>query len=61
MPAVEALETWTWWLHLTNFRLDVLIVEFGGSDSQFSNLVAHTEREREREREGGGGGGGDLD
>ena len=62
MLAVEALETWTWWPHLSNFRLDVLIVVFSGSDSFFSNLVTRREREREerereRERRGKGGGG----
>ena len=57
MLAVGALETWTWWPHLANFRLDVLIVEFSGSDS-FSRIWSHGERERERERDGGGGGGG---
>ena len=46
MLAVGALETWTWWSHLSNFRLDVLVVVFSGSHTQ-----------REREREGGWGGG----
>ena len=59
MLAVGALETWTRWPHLSNFRLDVLIVVFSGSDS-FSQIWSHAERERElereREREGGGGG-----
>ena len=49
MLAVGALETWTWWPHLSNFRLDVLIVVFSGSDS-FSQTWSHAERERERER-----------
>ena len=53
MLAVGALETWTWWPHLSNFRLDVLIVVFSGSDS-FSQIWSHAEREREGE--GGGGG-----
>ena len=63
MLAVGALKTWTWWPHLSNFRLDVLIVVFSGSDS-FSRTWSHarTQRERERERkrdgEGGRGGGG---
>ena len=59
MLAVGALETWTWWPHLANFRLDALIVVFSGSDS-FSRIWSHGEREREKEREremGGGGGG----
>ena len=56
MLAVGALEIWTWWPHLANFRVDVLIVVFSGSDS-FSRIWSHGERERERE----GGGGGDLD
>ena len=59
MLAVGALETWTWWPHLVNFRLDVLIVVFCGSDF-FSNLHGHTERERESERERVGGGGGGV-
>ena len=50
MLAVGAMETWTWWPHLANFRLDVLIVVFSGSDS-FSRIWSHGERERERERE----------
>ena len=58
MLAVGALETWAWWPQLSNFRLDVLIVVFSGSDS-FSQIWSHAERERERERErrekGGGG------
>ena len=43
-------ETLTWLPHLPNFRLDVLIVVFSGSDS-FSRIWSHGERER-----GGGGG-----
>ena len=54
MLAVGAPEIWTWWRHSANFRLDVLIVEFSGSDS-FSRIWSHGERERER---GGGGAGG---
>ena len=50
MLAVGALENLTWLAHLTNFRLDVLIVVFSGSDS-FSRIWSHAERERERERE----------
>ena len=57
MLAVGALETWARWPHLANFRWDVLIVVFSGSDS-FSRIWSHGERERERERERGGGGGG---
>ena len=53
MPAVGALETW--WPHLANFRLDVLIVVLSGSDS-FSRIWSHGERERE-----GGGGGSDIE
>ena len=49
MLAVGALETWTWWPHLANFHLDVLIVVFSGSGS-FSRIWSHGERERERER-----------
>ena len=51
-------ETWTWRPHLSNFRLDVLIVVFSGSDS-FSRIWSHelvTRRDRSRERERGGGG-----
>ena len=51
MLAVGALETWTWWPHLANFHLDVLIVVFSRSGS-FSRIWSHGERERE----GGGGG-----
>ena len=47
MLAVGGLETWTWWPHLVNFRWDVLIVVFSGSDS-FSRIWSHGERERER-------------
>ena len=54
MLAVRVLEFWTWWQHLANFRWDVLIVVFSGSDS-FSWIWSHGERERERERGGGGG------
>ena len=54
MLAVGALEDWTWWPHLAKFRLDVLIVEFSGSDF-FPRIWSHGERERERERGGGGG------
>ena len=43
--AVGALETWTWWPHFANFRLDALIVVFSGSDS-FSRIWSHGERER---------------
>ena len=50
MLAVGALETWTWWPHLANFRFDALTVVFSGSDS-FSRVWSHGERERER---GGG-------
>ena len=50
MLGVGALETWTWWPHLANFHLDVLIVVFSGSGS-FSRIWSHGERE------GGGGGG----
>ena len=57
MLAVGALETWTWWPHLVNVRLDVLIVVFSGSDS-FFRIWSQRERERERERERRGGGGG---
>ena len=56
MLAVAAMETWTWWSHVANFRLDVLIVVFSGSGS-FSRIWSHGEREREREREKEGGGG----
>ena len=67
MLAVGALETWTWWPYLSNFRLDVLIVVFSGSDS-FCQIWSHAEREREREREREGergrekgeGGGGEV-
>ena len=55
MLAVGAMETWTWWPHLANFRWDVLIVVFSGSDS-FSLIWSHGERETERD----GGGGGDI-
>ena len=51
MPAVGALETWTRGPH--NELSLGCSVEFGGSDSQFSNLV--TRRGREKEREGGVG------
>ena len=54
MLAVGALEIWTWWPHLANFRLDVLIVVLSGSGS-FSRIWSHGERERDW------GGGGDLD
>ena len=47
MLAVGGLETWTWWPHLVNFRWDVLIVVFSGSDS-FSRIWSHGEWERER-------------
>ena len=60
MLAVGALEIWTWWPHLSNFRLDVLIVVFSGSDS-FSQTWSHAEREREREREREGGGGSEIE
>ena len=40
---------------IANFRFDVQIVVFSGSDS-FSQIWSHGERERERERERGGGG-----
>ena len=33
----ESPETWTWWPHLANFRLDVLIVVLSGSDSDGSH------------------------
>ena len=57
MLAVGTLETWIWWPHLANFRLDVLlIVVFSGSDS-FSRIWSHGERERER----GGGGGSEIE
>ena len=45
MLAVGALETWTWWPHLVNFRLNVLIVMFSRSDSFLES--GHTEK-RER-------------
>ena len=54
MLAVGVLETWTWWPHLENFRLDVLIVVFSGSDS-FSRIWSHGETER------GGGGGSEIE
>ena len=57
MLAVGALETWTWWPHLSNFRLDVLIVVFSGSDS-LSQIWSHAERER---RGKGGGGGSEIE
>ena len=53
-------ETWTWWPHLSNFRLDVLIVVFSGSDS-FSRIWSHGETEREREGGGGGGEGSEIE
>ena len=49
MLAVGALETWTWWPHLANFRLDALIIVFSGNDTFLES--GHTERERDRERE----------
>ena len=52
--AVGALETWTWWPHSANFRLDALVDVFSGSD-YYSRICSHGERERE-----GGGGGGRL-
>ena len=55
MLDVGALETWTWWSHLANFRWDVLIVVFSRSDS-FLESGHMREREREKERERGGGG-----
>ena len=57
MLAVGALETWTWWPHSANFRLNALIVVFSGSDS-FRRIWSHGEREIEREKRAGGGGGG---
>ena len=43
MLGVGALETWTWWPHLANFRLDALTVVFSGSDS-FSRIWSQRER-----------------
>ena len=51
MLAVGALETWPGGhISLANFRLDVLIAVFSGSDSS-SRIWSHGEREREREIE----------
>ena len=49
MLAVGALETWTWWPHLSNFRLDVLIVVFSGSDS-FSSMPNDVHAEEKQAR-----------
>ena len=54
MLAVGAVETWTWWPHLANFRLDQIVVFSGNHRFFFLNLVTRGERKRER---GGGGGG----